>query len=106
VLAANAQAIFQVSNSAAQIGTKSFKPRKLMIRNNGGGNCWLFLGTGAAAPAFASTLPAIRVLTNIDNEWQEVTLPAHEHFADMTCYCDALAAGGSLDVKVEAEEIG
>jgi hypothetical protein len=103
--AAAAVAIFSVSNTITQIGTKSFKPRKLMVRNNAGGNCWLFLGLGS--PVFtASTLPAVRVLNNMDNEWQEVDLPAVEHFADLTAYPDALVAGGSLDVKVEAEECG
>jgi len=108
VTPATAQIIFTRSAFAQQIGTKSFIPKKLMIRNNAGGNCWLNLGTGTAAPAppFAATLPAVRVLNNLDNEWQEVELPAVEHFASMTCYADALLAGGSLDVQVEAEEKG
>ena len=106
VLAINAQIIFALSAFAQQIGTKSFIPKKLMVRNNAGGNCWLNLGAGAAAPAFAATLPPVRVLTNIDSEWQEVELPSVEHFASMTCWADALAAGGSLDVQVEVEERG
>lgn len=108
VTAATAQTIFNRSAFAQQIGTKSFIPKKLMVRNNAGGNCWLNLGTGsvAPAPAFAATLPAVRVMNNMDNEWQEVELPSVEHFASMTCWADALLAGGSLDVQVEVEEKG
>lgn len=106
VTAITAQVIFIRSAFAQQIGTKSFIPKKLMVRNNAGGNCWLNLGTGAAAPAFAATLPPVRVLNNLDSEWQEVELPSVEHFLSMTCWADALAAGGSLDVQVEVEEKG
>ncbi len=102
---ANATAIFTISNSNQQIGTKSFKPRKLRVRNNAGGNCWLALGTGVAG-AFAATLPQVRVLNNMDSVWQEVELPEVQHFLTMTAFPDALVAGGSLDVQVEVEEIG
>lgn len=103
--AINAAAIFQVSNFAQQIGTKSFKPRKLLVRNNAGGICWLSLGTGVGG-AFVNGLPPVRVLNNIDSSWQETELPEVEFFADMTAFADALLAGGSLDVQVLVEEIG
>lgn len=103
--AAAAVAIFQVSNFAQQIGTKSFIPRKLRVRNNAAGDTWLFLGLGA--PVFtASVLPAVRVLNNLDNVWQEFELPAAEFFADMTAYPLTVVAAGSLDVMVEVEEKG
>ena len=103
--AAAAVAIFQVSNFAQQIGTKSFIPKKLRVRNNAAGDLWLFLGLGA--PAFTgSVLPPVRVLNNLDNSWQEIELPAAEFFADMTAYPLTVVAGGSLDVQIEAEERG
>ncbi|MCK5235931.1 MAG: hypothetical protein KAR06_03010 [Deltaproteobacteria bacterium] len=103
--AANAAAIFQLSNFAQQIGTKSFRPRKLMVRNNAGGALWLEVGTGVAG-AFAQVIPPVRVFDNLDNSWQEVELPDVEVFADLTAFPDALLAGGSVDVQVEVEEIG
>jgi hypothetical protein len=103
--AANATVIFTRSAFAQQVGTKSFIPRKLMVRNNAGGNLWLSLGTGVGG-AFANGLPPVRVLNNIDNEWQEFDLPAVEFFANMTAFPDALVAGGSVDVQVEVEERG
>ncbi len=103
--AANAAAIFQVSNFAQQIGTKSFKPRKLLVRNNAGGTLWLSLGTGVGV-GFADALPPVRVMNNLDSSWQETELPEVEIFADMTAFVDALVAGGSVDVQVEVEEVG
>lgn len=103
--AANATVIFQLSNFAQQLGTKSFKLRKLLVRNNAGGALWLELGTGVAG-AFAQVIPPVRVMDNLDSSWQEVELPKVELFADLTAFPDALVAGGSVDVQVEVEEIG
>ncbi len=102
---ANATVIFAVSNTAVQIGTKSFKPRKLRVQNLIGGQCWLYLGTGVAG-TFVARIPAVLVLNNIDSVWQEVDLPDVEFFASMTAYPDALPGGGSLNCIIEAEEIG
>jgi len=105
VTGATAQIIYPISNFAGQIGTKTFKPRKLMVRNNAGGNLWLSLGT-LVGGAFTNRLPPVRVLNNMDNEWVEYELPAAEFALDMRAFCDALIAGGSCDVCVEAEEVG
>lgn len=102
---ANATAIFRVSNFVQQIGTKSFIPRKVRVRNNAGGALWLSLGTGAGA-TFANALPPVRVLNNLDSSWQEIELPRVELFADMTAFPDALVVAGSVDVQVECEERG
>lgn len=104
-LVANAVTIFTVPNNVNQLGTKSFKPRKLMVQNLNAGACWLYLGTGVAG-LFVATLPAVRVLTNLDNGWYEYELPGVEHFANMTAYADTLIALGSLNIQVEGEEIG
>ena len=100
--AAIAQAIFQVSNFAQQIGTKSFIPKKLLVRNNNGGNCWLALGLGIPGVA---NMPPVRVLNMVDNIWQEFDLPTQEYFADLTAFADAILVG-SLDIMVEVEERG
>jgi hypothetical protein len=103
--AALAVVLFVISNYAGQIGTKSFIPRKIRVRNNAGGNLWLNLGTGVGG-AFVARIPAIRVINNFDDVWQELNLPRVEFFASMTGWVDALVAGGSLDIQVEAEENG
>lgn len=104
-VAATGVAIFQQSNFAQQIGTKSFKVKKLRVRNNAANDCWLSLGTGIAG-AFVANMPPFRVINNMDNEWQEISIPQLEYFADLTASVDALAVGSSLDVQVEVEELG
>jgi hypothetical protein len=87
------------------IGNKTAKLRKLRVRNNLGGNCWLFIGTGVGG-AFVALMPAVFVTNNIDSSWQEFELPAAEAAATITAYPDALPGGGTLDVQLEVEEMG
>jgi len=101
-LVAAAVVIFQVSNFGQQIGTKSFIPKKILLRNNAGGILWLNLGT-VAVPTL---LPPLRIQNNMDANWQEFELPRVEFFADMIAWTDVMAAGGSLDIQVEVEERG
>ncbi len=105
VTGATAVVIYAISATPAQIGTKTFKPRKLMVRNNAGGNLWLSLGT-LVGGVFTNRLPPVRVLNNIDNEWVEFQLPAAEFALSLSAFCDALVAGGSCDCQVEVEEVG
>lgn len=103
-VAATPAALYQVSNNANQIGTKSFKLKKVMARNNGGGAIFLSLGTGLGG-AFAAVLPPVMLVNNMDNEWQEVEIPNVEFFVDLTATLPVLAAG-SVDIMVEVEEMG
>ncbi len=102
---AGATAIFTVSNNANQIGTKSFKPRKISVQNLLAGTCWLYLGTGTGG-SFASMMVPLRCVMSMDTEWTEFELNGVEFFANLTAYPDILIAGGSLNVQVEGEEIG
>lgn len=102
---ANATVIYRISNWAQQVGTKSFVLKRLLLRNNAGGQGFFFLGTGVGA-AFAQVIPPVLILNNIDNVWQETELPWTEVWADLTAYPAALVAGGSVDVQVEVEERG
>ena len=99
--AANAAAVWQVSNVATMLGVKTFKLRKVSGRNNGAGDTWLHIGTGVGG-AFVDAIPALRILNNMDFEFGEADLPSTEFTADMTAYPDAAPA----DVQVEIEEIG
>ncbi len=102
-LAANAVALFQVSNFVQQIGTKSFIVKKLRVRNNAAGNLWLTLGLGI--PGVAS-MPLFFVLNGMDGVWQEFELPAVEFFADLTAFVSAIVVGGTVEAQVEVEERG
>lgn len=99
--AANAAAVYQVSNFAQQVGTKSFKIKRLLVQNDGGGNCWLSIGLGIPGVA---NMPALFSVNNLDAVWDN--LPEVEYFADVTMWPDALPGGGTLNVQVEIEEIG
>ena len=105
VAALTPAAIYQVSNDPNQLGTKSFRLKKLMVQNLAGGACWLSLGTGLGG-LFVANMPAFRVLNQIDNEWQEIEIPNLEYFVDLTASVDALVAAGQLNIQVEIEEIG
>ncbi len=101
-LVAAAVIVFQLSNFAQQIGTKSFILRKLTVRSNASGILWLNLGTVAAPTMY----PPFRIQNNMDQVWDDEELPAVELFADMIAWTDVMAAGGSLDLQVEVEERG
>lgn len=103
---ANPPPIFQVSNFAQQIGTKSFKPRKIRIMNNAAGATTINLGTGITAGTFVPRFPAVNTLNGLEEEWVEVELPEVEFFADMTAFPTAVALGGTIDIQVEVEECG
>jgi hypothetical protein len=107
VTAATAATIFRVSNYADQIGTKSFKLRKLTIRNNGAGNGFVHIGNGtvAPAPAYVDRIPPVYTLTNQSQTWETPEIPLFESFIDVTAYADAVGAG-SFDIMIEGEEIG
>lgn len=99
--AANATAIY--TRPTAYVGTTSAILRKILVRANAvGAAVWLQIGTGVAG-AFANLIPPVRVMDNLDGEWQEVELPAVEAFATITAFPTTLPAG-SLDVQIEVEE--
>lgn len=102
---ANATAIYTRPTFAQMIGNKTMKIRKLRVRNNAGGNCWLAVGTGVGG-AFANLMPPVFVTNNIDTPWQEVEIPGVEAAATITAFPDVLVAAGSLDVQIEVEEMG
>jgi hypothetical protein len=101
---ANAVAAYRVSNWANQIGTKSFKIRKIRIRDNGTGGTHIHIGTGAAG-AVVDVMPAIDSLSGLEGAWAEVELPEVEFFTDMMVYPVAVGAS-TIDIQVEGEEIG
>ena len=99
---AAAIAIYQVSNFAQQVGTKTVRLKKIMARPAGGVADTINIGTGAGA-GFVALIPAINLVGGMDAEWQEFDLPEVESNADITCYGTAVAAHF---VQLEVEEVG
>ncbi len=102
--AVNAVAIMTLSTFASMVGTKTFVLKRLKIRNNGGPNTWVHIGTGVAG-AFADGIPALYSIANTTLDLVENDLPQVEFGATITAYPDAVGAG-SFDVQVEVEEKG
>jgi len=100
---ANALALYQVSNSALQTGTKSFKIRKLMIRDDSVGT-FVHIGIGAAG-AVVDVMPTFQTIAGMDTEWVEAEIPDYEFFGDAMIWPVAGAAG-TLHYQATVEEIG
>ncbi len=101
----NAAVIFQISNFAQLVGTKSVRIKRMKMWNNAAGNTTVLIGTGAGA-GFAVLIPSLFTVNGMTDDYPEGDLPGVEAFADLTAYPVALAAGGSIDIQVEVEEIG
>jgi hypothetical protein len=101
--AAGAAAVYTLGT--AWIGTKSLKIKKVMYRNNAGGQTYLHIGTGVGG-AFVDVIDPIVIMNNQSDSLQEVEIVQNEAFATITAYPEALVAGGSVDVQVEVDEIG
>jgi hypothetical protein len=102
---ANAAVIFQVSNFAQLVGTKSVKIKRVKIWNNAAGNTEVIIGTGAGA-GFAQALVPLYTINGFNVDFVEDDLPQVELFLDITAYPVALLVGGSIDIQLEVEEIG
>jgi hypothetical protein len=101
---ANATAIMPISAGAGMLGNKTFKIKRLKVRNNGCGDTWLHIGTGVAG-AYVEAIPPLRSISNSTDDYQEGDLPQAELAATITAFPDLVGAG-SFDVQVEVEEIG
>lgn len=102
---AAAAAIFQVSAFAQLVGTKSVRIARVFGMNNAAGNTTVLIGTGAGA-GFVGLLTSIFTVNGVGFTIPEEEIPMVEAFADITAYPVALAAGGSIDIQIEVEEIG
>lgn len=99
---ANAAAIYEASNFAQQVGTKTIRLKKILARPAGGVGDTIHIGTGAGA-TFAALVPALNLVGGLDANWQEFELPEVETTLDITCYGAAIA---NHIVQIEVEEIG
>lgn len=102
---AGAQVIMTLSTFASMVGVKSMIIRRLKVQNNGAGNTWLHIGTGAAG-AVVDAMTPLRTLNNTTDDYGEGDLPGVEFTGTLMAYVDALVAGSSVVVQVEVEERG
>jgi predicted membrane protein len=102
---AAAAVIFQMSNFAQLVGTKSVRIKRILMWSNASGNTTVIIGTGAGA-GFAQALVPYYIISGFNLTVEEEELPETELFLDITAYPVALLVGGSIDIQLEVEEIG
>ena len=103
--AANAVAIFQVSNYAAQIGVRTFRLKRIKGYNEGLADTLVYIGRGTGG-GFVPMIPPLYVITAMNFDFVEADLPEVEWSVDMTCYPVAATDANSVWIQVEIEEIG
>jgi len=103
IVAANAGAlpIFQQSTFAAQVGTRTFRIKRIKGINLSGFNTILNIGIGAAG-AVVNVIPSLWVFNNLNFDFVEADLPEVEVNADLMAWAVAVP----IQVQIEVEELG
>lgn len=99
-LAATAATIYPVSNAAAGRGNKSFKIKRIKLRDVASGGTVVHFGVGQGG-LFVEAFALVTV-NNFNADFAEGDLPEVEFTADMTAYSDVV----TVIAQVEVEEIG
>lgn len=105
----------QYSTAGGNVTVRSAIIRKIMAYNNTGANVTLIFGTRdrTGAPAFVALMPAFVVINALDNEWEEVNIPAVEFKINRALLAAGRegniwvqASAGAVLLVLELEEIG
>ena len=102
--AVNVLVLTTIALAPNMVGVKTFKIKRIKLRNNNAGNTFVHVGTGVAG-AFVDALPPLYSIANTTDDYGENDLPELELGATITAYPDAVGAG-SFDIMVEAELLG
>ena len=93
--------IYQQSNFAAQVGTKTLRIKRIKGINNAGVDTLLHIGTGAAA-AIVDAMPPLLTFDGLNFDFPEWDLPEFEVNADLMAWAVAVP----VTLQVEVEELG
>jgi hypothetical protein len=105
----------QYTTAGGNVTVRSAIIRKIMAYNNTGANVTLIFGTRdrTGAPAFVPLMPAFVVINALDNEWEEVNIPAVEFKINRALLAAGRegniwvqASAGAVLLVLELEEIG
>lgn len=102
----NALAIFLQSTYAAQVGTRTFRIKRIKGINQSLVNTLVHIGTGAAG-AVVDVIPELQTFAGLNFDFVEFDLPEVEVNADLMAWAVAGAAVLTpITIQVEVEEIG
>lgn len=93
--------IFSVSNYAAQIGTRTFRLKRIKGLNAAGANTLVHIGRGSGG-AFVPMIPALLTFDGLNFDFVEADIPEVEWSVDMTAY----PVAATVWIQVEIEELG
>ena len=95
------QIIFAQSTYAAQIGTRTFRIKRIKGLNQVGANTLLHIGTGVVG-AIADVIPPLQTFDGLNFDFVEADLPEVEVNADLMAWAVAV----DIILMVEIEELG
>lgn len=93
--------IFQQSTFAAQVGTRTFRIKRIKGLNQAGVATLLNIGTGAAG-AVVNVIPGLWTFAGLNFDFVEADLPEVEVNADLMAWAVAV----NVILQVEVEELG
>ncbi len=96
--------IFQVSNFAAQVGTRTFRIKRIKGINQAGAVSIVSIGRGTGA-GFVAMIPPLNTFNGLNFDFVENDLPEQEWNIDMTAWASVVGAN-FVTIQVEIEEIG
>ena len=96
------QAIFQLSQFAAQVGTRTLRIKRIKGLNQVGANTLLHIATAAAA---GDVIPPLQTFDGLNFDFVEADLPEVEVNDDLLAWVAAAGVAGVV-VQVEIEELG
>ena len=97
--------VFQQSTFAAQIGTRTFRIKRIKGLNQAGVDTLVHIGTGIAG-AIVDVIPPLWTFSTLNFDFVEADLPEVEVNADLMAWAVAAGAGTPVTIQVEVEEIG
>lgn len=95
------QIIFAQSTYAAQVGTRTFRIKRIKGLNQAGADTLLHIGTGAVG-AIADVIPPLWTFNGLNFDFVEADLPEVEVNADLMAWAVAV----DIILIVEIEELG
>ena len=93
--------VYQQSNFAAQVGTKTLRIKRIKGINNAGVDTLLHLGTGIAG-GIVDVMPPLWTFSTLNFDFPEWDLPEFEVNADLMAW----AVDVPVTLQVEVEELG